>query len=131
MTKDEIRTNQRAVLAAVITDRETEEQAAEYLDELEFLAHTADIDTVRRVTQRLSTPNSRIYMGPGKLDEIAAWCSANEIDVVIFDDELSPSQTRNIEKILPCRVPHAPHSRHLYAPRRNGLCQNAGRTRQL
>ena len=102
--KDEIRTNQRAVLAAVITERQTEAQAVEYLDELAFLAHTADIDTVRRFTQRLSTPNSRIYMGPGKLDEIAAWCSANEIDVVIFDDELSPSQTRNIEKILPCRV---------------------------
>ncbi len=106
MTKEEtiVKTNERAVLAAVITDRETEAQAAEYLDELAFLAHTADIDTVKRFTQRLSTPNSRIYMGPGKLDEIAAWCAANEIDVVIFDDELSPSQTRNIEKVLPCRV---------------------------
>jgi len=96
--------NERAVLAAVITERETEAQVADYLDELAFLAHTAGIDTVRRFTQRLSTPSSRIYMGPGKMDEMARWCEANEIDVVIFDDELSPSQTRNIEKLLPCRV---------------------------
>ncbi len=96
--------NEKAVLVAVITDRETETQAAEYLDELAFLAHTAGIDTVRRFTQRLSTPSSRIYLGPGKLDEVAKWCADNEIDVAIFDDELSPSQTRNIEKILPCRV---------------------------
>ncbi len=94
----------RAVLAAVITDKETETQAAEYLDELAFLADTAGIEAVRRFTQKLSTPSSRIYMGPGKLDEVAKWCADNEIDVVIFDDELSPSQTRNIEKILPCAV---------------------------
>jgi GTP-binding protein HflX len=96
--------NQRAVLAAVITDKVGEVQVAEYLDELAFLALTAGIDTVRRFTQRLSTPNSRIYLGPGKLDEMARYCAENEIDVVIFDDELSPSQTRNIEKVLPCRV---------------------------
>lgn len=97
-------TNERAVLAAVITERESEARAAEYLDELEFLALTADIDSVRRFTQKLASPNSRIYMGPGKLSEIAAYCEANGIDVVIFDDELSPSQTRNIEKLLPCRI---------------------------
>jgi GTP-binding protein HflX len=96
--------NQRAVLAAVITDKVGETQVAEYLDELAFLALTAGIDTVRRFTQRLSTPNSRIYLGPGKLDEMARYCAENEIDVVIFDDELSPSQTRNIEKTVPCRV---------------------------
>ncbi len=94
----------RAVLATVITDKVTETQAAEYLDELAFLAHTAGAETIRRFTQKLSTPNSRIYMGPGKLDEVARYCEENEVDVVIFDDELSPSQTRNIEKIIPCRV---------------------------
>jgi GTP-binding protein HflX len=97
-------TRRRAVLAAVIADRETETQAKEYLDELAFLADTAGIDTVKRFTQRLATPSSRIYMGPGKLEEIARYCAASEIDVVIFDDELSPSQTRNVEKILPCAV---------------------------
>ncbi len=96
--------NERAVLLAVVAGQTTEARAAEYLDELAFLAHTAGIDTVRRFTQRLSTPNSRIYLGPGKLDEVAKYCADNEIDVVIFDDELSPSQTRNIEKIIPCRV---------------------------
>jgi GTP-binding protein HflX len=101
---EEKKKQQRAVLAAVITDRETEARVGEYLDELAFLALTAGIDTVRRFTQRLSTPNSRIYLGPGKLDELARYCAENEIDVVIFDDELSPSQTRNIEKIVPCRV---------------------------
>ncbi len=69
--KNNMEQNERAVLVAVITERETEIEVAEYLDELAFLAHTAGIDTVRRFTQRLSTPSSRIYLGPGKLDEVA------------------------------------------------------------
>ncbi|MBR4853364.1 MAG: GTPase HflX [Alistipes sp.] len=95
---------ERAVVVAVIRDGQPIEQAEEFLAELEFLAETADIVTVRRFTQRLPQPSSRIYVGPGKLDEIAAYCAENEIDVVIFDDELSPSQTRNIEKVMPCRL---------------------------
>ena len=95
---------ERAVVVAVIRDGQSVEQAEEFLAELEFLAETADIVTVRRFTQRLPQPSSRIYVGPGKLDEIAAYCAENEIDVVIFDDELSPSQTRNIEKVMPCRL---------------------------
>ena len=94
----------RAVVVAVIRDGQPVEQVEEFLGELEFLAETADIDTVRRFTQRLPQPSSRIYVGPGKLEEIAAYCEENEIDVVIFDDELSPSQTRNIEKEMPCRI---------------------------
>ena len=93
---------ERAVVVAVIRDGQPVEQAEEFLGELEFLAETADIVTVRRFTQRLPQPSSRIYVGPGKLEEIAKYCEENEIDVVIFDDELSPSQTRNIEKALPC-----------------------------
>lgn len=95
---------QRAVVVAVIRDGQPLEQAEEFLGELEFLAETADIITVRRFTQRLPQPSSRIYVGPGKLEEIATYCAENEIDVVIFDDELSPSQTRNIEKEMPCRI---------------------------
>ncbi len=95
---------ERAVLVAVIRDGQPPEQTDEYLDELEFLAETASIHTVRRFTQRLPQPLSRIYVGPGKLEEIAAWCADNEIDVAIFDDELSPSQTRNIEQAMPCRI---------------------------
>ena len=94
----------RAVVVAVIRDGQPVEQVEEFLGELEFLAETADIVTVRRFTQRLPQPSSRIYVGPGKLEEIAAYCEENEIDVVIFDDVLSPSQTRNIEKEMPCRV---------------------------
>ncbi len=95
---------ERAVVVAVIRDGQPVEQAEEFLAELEFLAETADIVTIRRFTQRLPQPSSRIYVGPGKLEEIAKYCEENEIDVVIFDDELSPSQTRNIEKEMPCRI---------------------------
>ncbi len=103
-TEEQEDLRERAVLVAVIRDGQPIEQAEEYLAELEFLAETADIVTVRRFTQRLPQPSSRIYVGPGKLEEIAQYCEQNEIDVVIFDDELSPAQTRNIEKEMPCRL---------------------------
>ena len=102
-TTTEIR-REHAVLVSVIRDGMQPQQAEEYLDELEFLAETASIVTVRRFLQRLSQPSARIYVGPGKLEEIAEYCKENEIDVVIFDDELSPSQTRNIEQAMPCRI---------------------------
>ena len=89
----------RAVLVAIITDKDKIEQCNEYLDELEFLALTADYVTVKRFTQRMATPNSRIYIGPGKLEEIAIYCKEHEVDTVIFDDELSPVQIRNIETV--------------------------------
>lgn len=94
----------RAVLVAVIRDSQNPDTATEYLDELEFLAETANIRSVKRFTQRLPQPLSKIYVGPGKLEEIALWCKENEIDVAIFDDELSPAQTRNIEQAMPCRI---------------------------
>ena len=103
-TEEQQDLRERAVVVAVIRDGQPVEQAEEFLAELEFLAETADIVTVRRFTQRLPQPSSRIYVGPGKLEEIAAYCEENEINVVIFDDELSPSQTRNIEAAMPCRV---------------------------
>ena len=95
---------ERAVLVAVVRDGQDPRRTEEYLDELEFLAETADIRSVRRFTQRLAQPSARIYVGPGKLEEIASWCGDNAIDVVIFDDELSPSQTRNVERAMPCRI---------------------------
>ena len=91
---------QRAVLVAVCRDRQPMDQVVEYLDELEFLAETAHIVTEHRFVQKLSSPDSRYFVGPGKLEEIGQWCEEHEIDVIIFDDELSPSQTRNIEKAL-------------------------------
>lgn len=91
-------------MVAVARDNQELRLVREYLDELEFLAETAHLKTVHRFVQRLPQPSSRIYVGPGKLEEIAAYCEDHEIDVVIFDDELSPSQTRNIEKLMPCRI---------------------------
>ncbi|MFI3306050.1 MAG: GTPase HflX [Rikenellaceae bacterium] len=94
----------RAVMVAVIRDRQNPREAMEFLAELEFLADTANITCQKTFTQRLPQPSSRIYVGPGKLEEIAEYAKENEIDVVIFDDELSPSQTRNIEKEMPCKI---------------------------
>lgn len=95
---------ERAVLVAVARDRQDERQVTEYLDELEFLAETADIETRARFVQKLSMPNNRTFVGPGKLEEIVAYVQEHEIDVVIFDDELSPSQTRNLEKEIGRRI---------------------------
>ncbi len=95
---------ERAILVAVVRDRQDQDQADEFLDELEFLAETAGIVTVKRFTQRLVAPLSGTYVGSGKLEELALYCEENEIDVAIFDDELTPSQTRNLERGMKCRV---------------------------
>lgn len=91
-------THERAVLVGLIHSNQKEEQVEEYLDELAFLAKTAGIETVKRFTQRLDTPDVRSFVGKGKLFEINTFIKENDIDVVIFDDDLSPSQLRNIEK---------------------------------
>jgi GTPase len=95
---------ERAVLVCVINQDQTREQVYEHLDELEFLAETAGVEPVRKFTQNLVTPNSRTYVGSGKLDEINKFIKDNEINLVIFDDELSPTQLRNIENILEVKV---------------------------
>ena len=95
---------EKAILIGIITQEITPEKSAEYLDELEFLAKTADVECVKRFTQRLEHPNSSIYLGQGKIDEIAKYIEDNEIDAAIFDDELSPSQYRNISKIFKCKI---------------------------
>lgn len=100
MGNSETKNNNTAVLVAVIRDRQSDREATEYLDELEFLAETAGIESVKRFTQRLSTPSSRTFIGEGKLEEIAAYVKENDVDYVIFDDELSPSQIRNLDKIF-------------------------------
>lgn len=95
---------ERAVLIAVTSERQTDAQTTEYLDELEFLAETAGIETKRRFTQKLSSPHKRTFVGTGKLEEIVAYIKENDIDLAIFDDELSPSQTRNLEKEMECEI---------------------------
>jgi GTP-binding protein HflX len=75
-----------------------------YLDELEFLAYTAGAKSMKRFTQRLDFPNPKTYFGKGKIEEIAAYVKANQIDCAIFDDELSPSQIRNLEEFISCKI---------------------------
>lgn len=94
----------RAVLVAVVRERQDERQANEYLDELEFLAETAGIRSVKRFTQRLAAPSAKTFVGEGKLAEIAAFVEENEIRYVIFDDELSPSQLRNLDKVFKNKI---------------------------
>ena len=94
---------QTAVLVAVMNDRQDETQVTEYL-ELEFLAETAGVRTLKRFVQRLANPNSRTFVGEGKLAEIAAYVEENEVDFVIFDDELSPSQIRNLDKVFSRKI---------------------------
>lgn len=98
-----------AVLVGLITQTQNERKTNEYLDELEFLAHTAGAVTVKRFTQKVNGPNSVTYVGKGKLEEIRAYIEAEEeaereIGMVIFDDELSAKQLRNIEKELKVKI---------------------------
>lgn len=95
---------ERAIFVSVITPNNTEEQVTEYLDELQFLAETAGAVGEKRFVQRVDRPNSKTYVGSGKLEEIKAYIVENEIKLVIFDDELSPSQLRNLERELECRI---------------------------
>lgn len=97
-------TEERCVLVGLVTNGVTEDQATEYLDELEFLAETAGAMAHRRFVQKLPLPNPRTFVGTGKLEEIHDYIKEEGIEMVIFDDELSPSQLRNIEKELECKV---------------------------
>lgn len=97
-------TEESCILVAVIHGDMTESQADEYLDELKFLAETAGAFSKGRFTQKLPMPNPKTYVGTGKLEEIAAVVEEEQIDLVIFDDELSPSQLRNIEKALKVKI---------------------------
>ena len=96
--------SEEAVLVGLITKNQNEEQAREYLDELEFLSSTASVRTVRRFTQRLDQAHSVTFVGKGKLEEIRLFVEENEIGIVIFDDELSPKQLRNIEQTLKVKI---------------------------
>lgn len=93
-----------AVFVAVIIQGTDERQVIEYLDELQFLAETAGVVGSKRFTQRLQRPDSRTYIGSGKLLEIRDYVAENEIDYVIFDDELSPSQMRNLEREIGTKI---------------------------
>lgn len=97
---DTAKKKERVILVGVITPDETEEQEKEYLEELAFLVETAGGITIKQFTQKLQRPDVRTYVGKGKLEEIMSYIKVEEIDIVVFDDELSPSQLRNIEREL-------------------------------
>lgn len=91
---------EKVVLVGVITSTQNEEKVNEYLDELAFLTYTAGGEVVKRFTQRMETPHPKTFIGTGKMEELAQFVEENDIGTVIFDDELTPAQQNNIEKIL-------------------------------
>lgn len=93
-----------AVLVGIITPNQNEEKSKEYLEELDFLAHTAGAKPVKHFLQKLPYANPKTFIGSGKLDEIKSYINSNDIKLVIFDDELGPSQLRNLEKVLECKI---------------------------
>ncbi|AZQ43054.1 GTPase HflX [Nonlabens ponticola] len=93
-----------AILIGVITQEQDEEKLNEYMDELEFLAFTAGASVKKRFSQKMSKPNPKTFIGSGKMEEVAGYIKSRDIDTVIFDDELSPAQQRNIEKLLEVKI---------------------------
>lgn len=101
---DQKRNAETTVLVGIVSQRQTEEQTKEYLDELAFLADTAGVEVKKSFTQKLDTPNPKTFIGTGKLNEIQSYMEEHEIEMIIFDDELSPSQIKNIEKVIKGRA---------------------------
>jgi GTPase len=95
---------ENAVLVGVVLKEQRPEQVEEFLDELEFLAETAGAIPLKRFTQRLQFPDQRFYIGSGKVDEIKQYAVTHDVSMVIFDDELSPAQQRNLEQELKCKI---------------------------
>ncbi len=95
---------EKSILIGIITQVQSEEKLEEYLDELEFLTYTAGGRVLKRFTQKLTTPNPKTFIGSGKMEKVRDFVEAHEVDTVIFDDELTPAQQKNIERILKCKV---------------------------
>ncbi|WP_373018250.1 GTPase HflX [Muriicola sp.] len=96
--------HEKAVLIGIINREQDEEKVTEYLDELEFLTYTAGGEVVKRYVQRVDVPNPKTFIGSGKMEEVEAFVKEHEVGSVIFDDELTPVQQRNIEKQLRCKI---------------------------
>ncbi len=104
MLEKEVINFERTVLVGIVTQNQSEEKLKEYLDELEFLTFTAGGEVIKRFSQKLERPNPKTFLGTGKIDEINLYIKENTISTVIFDDELSPSQQKNLSKILDCKI---------------------------
>ena len=97
-------TYEKVVLVGIINQIQTEEKSKEYLDELEFLTYTAGGEVLKRITQKLDVPNPKTFIGTGKMEEVQQFVEENEVGTVIFDDELTPAQQKNIERILKAKI---------------------------
>ena len=95
---------EKSVLIGVINKEQGLQKVTEYLDELEFLTYTAGGEVTKRFVQRMEVPHPKTFIGTGKMEEVQVYVKANEIGSVIFDDELSPAQQNNIEKLLRCKI---------------------------
>ena len=95
---------EKTILIGVITKDQNQEKSKEYLDELDFLTFTAGGDVVKRFTQKMDIPNSKTFIGTGKMEDVKKFIDEHAIGTAIFDDELSPAQERNISAILNCKV---------------------------
>ena len=104
MLEKDTRKLERTVLVGIVTQGQPEDKLKEYLDELEFLTYTAGGEVIRRFSQKMERPNPKTFVGTGKMDEIHTYIKENNIATVIFDDELSPSQQKNISRELDCKV---------------------------
>lgn len=104
MLEKEVINFERTALVGIVTQNQNEDKLTEYLDELEFLTYTAGGEVIKRFSQKLDRPNPKTFLGTGKMDEISLFIKEKNISTVIFDDELSPSQQKNISKILDCKV---------------------------
>ena len=95
---------EKTVLIGLVTRDQDLEKSNEYLDELEFLAYTAGGEVLKRFIQKVDIPNSKTFIGSGKIDEVKNFIDENEVEIAIFDDELTPAQQKNIERILQCKI---------------------------
>ena len=104
MLEKEVLNFEKTAIVGIVTQNQSEEKLKEYLDELEFLTFTAGGQVVKRFSQKMERPNPKTFVGTGKLDEIHLYVKENAISTLIFDDELSPSQQKNISKIIDCKI---------------------------
>ena len=95
---------EKTVIIGIVTQNQSEEKLKEYLDELEFLTYTAGGEVIKRFSQKMEKPNPKTFVGTGKIEEINHYVIDNAISTVIFDDELTPSQQKNISKIIDCKI---------------------------